>query len=492
MQPPGGAEAPDQLGQPDASPQARPWTRWARMLRSPMGASTAALLGLILVLAVFAPMIWMGRANAIDTDALSQGASGEHWLGTDNLGRDIFARVLVATRLSVELALLATALGVVVGVVLGSVPVWAGARAGRIAAAVVNIAVAFPSLLLALFFAVIFGVGIKGAVLAIGLAMAPWYARVTQTLVAGIQERDYISAAQIAGVGRLRILLRHVLPNIGEPLVVNATLGAGGALLAFAGLSFLGLGVQPPDYDWGLLLNEGLNGIYLRPAGALAPGVAIVLAGLAFNLFGEVVAKEIGLRSARTRADTPRDEAPADAARPAGAAADPDAGVVTGGDDADLDAEDADRVLVVEGLRVSVPGAAGTVRPVREVSFAIGRGEAVGVVGESGSGKSLTALAVAQLIEEPVQVSAGRLEFLGVDLLARGKGTELVTRRVLGTSFGLVFQDPTTSLNPTMRIGPQLAEPARRHQGTGRTQALARAVERLRAVRVPAAARRVR
>ena len=136
----------------------------------------------------------------------------------------------------------------------------------------VNLAVAFPGLLLALFFAVIFGVGAKGAVLAIGLAGAPTFARLTQTLVASVAARDYVAVARTIGVGRFRILLRHVLPNIGEPLVVNATIGAGGALLAFAGLSFLGLGVQSPSYDWGRLLYDGIGAIYVNPAAALAPG----------------------------------------------------------------------------------------------------------------------------------------------------------------------------------------------------------------------------
>jgi peptide/nickel transport system ATP-binding protein/peptide/nickel transport system permease protein len=444
--------------------------RWGEALRSPLGATAAALLLALLVMAVISPIVWGDKATVIDTNALSQGSSDQHWLGTDNLGRDIFYRLLVATRLSVTLALLATTIGVCAGLLLGTLPWLLGHGrtrwAGRLATAVVNIAVAFPWLLLALFFAVVFGVGMKGAVLAIGFATAPWYARVTTTLVANVQERDFVAAARVARLSKPRILLRHILPNIGEPLVVNAALGAGGALLAFAGLSFLGLGVQAPRYDWGLLLNEGLNGIYTRPAGAIAPGIAIVLAGLAFNLLGEAVAKNIGLRSASAiPVTTPATVADA---RPA---------AVGGGDDGP--------VLVVEDLSVLVPGEKGPVTPVRGVGFTIDRGEAVGVVGESGSGKSLTALAVARLLEAPTEVTAQRLEFLGKDLLG-ANGTD----RLLGTSFGLVFQDPTTSLNPTMRIGPQLAELARRHQGLGRKQALARAVDRLRAVRVPAAARR--
>ncbi len=328
--------------------------------------------------------------------------------------------------------------------------------------AAVNIAVAFPGLLLALFFAVIFGVGRTGALLAIGLAIAPGFARLTQTLVARVDGMDFVAAARIAGLGRFRLLVRHVLPNIADPLVVNATIAAGGTLLAFAGLSFLGLGVQQPGYDWGRLLGEGLPGIYLHPAAALAPGAAVVVAGLAFNLFGEAIAKGFGLRT-RTVQVRPG---------PRPVAADPEA-------------PDEAQVLVVDGLRVGFPG----VTPVRGVSFTLRRGEAVGIVGESGSGKSLTALAIAALIEEPGQVRAERLEFLGRDL--RG-GVGRAQRQLLGSSFAVVFQDPMTSFNPTKRIGRQLAEVAEEHQGMSRGQALARAVDRLRAVRVPAARRRAR
>lgn len=273
--------------------------RWRSVLRTPLGLTATALTVLVLVLAVVAPILWTDDANAVDTDNILAGPSADHWAGTDNLGRDIFYRTLVATRLSVELALAATAIAVVVGLILGTAAFLLGRRSGRLVSAGINIAVAFPGILLALFFAVIFGVGATGAVFAIGLAGAPAFGRLTQTLVAGIASRDFVSAARFAGVGRVRILFRHVLPNISEPLVVNATIGAGGALLSFAGLSFLGLGVQQPSFDWGRLLFDGVSSIYVNPASALAPGVAVLLAGLAFNMFGESVAKGLGVSTLR-------------------------------------------------------------------------------------------------------------------------------------------------------------------------------------------------
>ncbi|MCD4523965.1 dipeptide/oligopeptide/nickel ABC transporter permease/ATP-binding protein [Nocardioides sp. cx-173] len=453
--------------------------RWLRVLRTPLGLAASVLTLGVLLLAVVAPILWTDDANAVDTGNILAGPSGDHWAGTDNLGRDIFFRTLVATRLSVQLALAATAIAVVAGLILGAGSFLLGRRAGRLVSAGINIAVAFPGILLALFFAVVFGVGATGAVLAIGFAGAPTMGRLTQTLVASVASRDYVAAAQVAGVGRVRILLRHVLPNIAEPLVVNATIGAGGALLSFAGLSFLGLGVQQPKYDWGRLLFDGVGSIYVNPAAALAPGAAVLLAGLAFNLFGESVATSLGLSTV--------------AGVPLRAEDEEEAGSVDRLSESEpeeaVDGIEPGLVLDVRDLRVTFPGPTGPIRAVRGVSFSVRRGEAVGVVGESGSGKSLTALAVSQLIDDTGRVEASRLELLGTDLRDGGAPAH---RHLLGTSLAMVFQDPMTSFNPTRRMGNQLAEVARHHQGMDRKQAFARAVDRLRAVRIPDAEKRAR
>ncbi|WP_090051760.1 dipeptide/oligopeptide/nickel ABC transporter permease/ATP-binding protein [Lentzea fradiae] len=423
-------------------------------LRSPVGLASAVLLALLVLLAVFAPMLWGDRAAAIDTDALQQGASAEHPLGTDQLGRDILFRVLVATRLTIGLALLATVIGVGTGLLLGSLPAVLPRWAARIVTSAVNIAVAFPGLLLALFFAVIFGTGTVGAVLAIAFAIAPSFARLTQTLTAGISGRDFIKAARVCGVGRFRLLVRHVLPNIAEPLVINATLAAGAALTSFAGLSFLGIGVQAPSYDWGRLLGEGLLRIYLSPASALGPALAVVLAGLAFNLFGEAAAAAAGGRRRWRGKPVPHHESTVD--------------------------DPGDGLLTVRNLHVTFPGG---ITPVRGVSFTVHDGEMIGVVGESGSGKSLTALAVSRLVEHPGSVTADRLDFDGRPLRS-------IPDRDLGTRLAMVFQDPMTSFNPALRIGRQIAEVSEVHQGLSRGDALRKATDRLRAVRIPDPGRR--
>ena len=448
------------------------------MLRTPLGATALALLALVVVTAIVAPLLWGAQADATDTGDLLAGPSAEHLIGTDNLGRDLLLRTVVATRLSIVLALLATLVAVGAGLILGVAPLLLGRFLGRAVTWLTGIAVAFPGLLLALFFAAIFGSTATAAVFALGLAGAPSFARLCQNLIAGIEARDFVSAARVGGIGRFRVLFRHVLPNIGEPLIVNATIGAGGALLAFAGLSFLGLGVQPPEYDWGRLMMDGLRGIYANPLAALAPGLAVVIAGLAFNLTGESAARSLGLSDdvlvtglARVR----RLRRPRAVSAAAAATVQPAEGAP---------------VLEVEDLRVDFESTkGGVVHAVRGIDLTVHEGEIVGIVGESGSGKSMTALAVAQLVTAPGRVEASTLRFLGVDLQTAGKAR---LRRLLGTSMAMVFQDPMSSFNPTMRMGDQLAEVATEHAGLRRREALTRAADRLAAVRISAPKRRIR
>lgn len=444
------------------------------VLRTPVGIVGVTLLTVLVLLAVFAPLLWGDRATATNTQNLLAGPSGQHWAGTDNLGRDIFFRTLVATRLSLLLTLMATALGVGLGLVLGLAPLLLPPRLGRLVVASINLLLGFPSLLMILFLAVILGVSTTSAVLAIGFAIAAPFARLAHALSAGVAEREYVAAARICGVHPIRIVGRHVLPNIAEPLVVNATVTASSVLLAFGGLSFLGIGVQPPQYDWGRLMQDGLSIIYTNPLAALVPGIAFVVTGLAFNLTGEAAAGTFGAR-ARSKAGSRSTRAGAPAPQPS--------------DLGHADDTRADLVLDVRDLEVSFPGPSGPILPVRGVSVTLRSGEAVGVVGESGSGKSMTALAIAQLIEEPGRVAAERLTFCETDLRS---GSRSSRDALLGTSLAVVFQDPMTALNPVMRIGTQLAESARRHQGLSRREATARAADRLEAVHLTDPERRVR
>ncbi|MEV5407284.1 ABC transporter permease [Thermopolyspora sp. NPDC052614] len=285
------------------------------MRRSPSAWIGGVLVAAMLILAIIGPPIWGEEAGRVNPQAVLQGASAAHPLGTDNLGRDLLARVLVAARFSLLLALITTAVGGGVGVLLGALPSVLPRRPARFVTATVNTLVAFPGLLLAMFTAVVSGLGARGAVLGVAAAIAPGVARLTQTLAASIAGADYVAAARMLGASRMRVLVRHVLPNIAEPLILNLTQAMGLALLGLASMSFLGLGVQPPDFDWGRLLYDGFSRIYVTPVVALGPAVAVTLAGIGFNLLGDALAQVASRRGEHGRVAVPG-EAPRAAGTP--------------------------------------------------------------------------------------------------------------------------------------------------------------------------------
>ncbi|MEU9002767.1 dipeptide/oligopeptide/nickel ABC transporter permease/ATP-binding protein [Streptomyces sp. NPDC048551] len=433
-----------------------------RLLKNPAGLLGATLVAVMVLLTLIGPPIWEAAATRIDPSQINQGASAAHLLGTDALGRDLLARTLVATRLTLGLAFLATLIGTVCGVLLGALPSLLPRRAGRLVVAAVDILVAFPALLLAMFTAVVTGLGAQGAVVGIGVALAPTFARLTHTLTASIASADYIAAARMLQVPRRRILTRHILPNTAEPLILNTAQAMGSALLGLSAMSFLGMGVQAPSYDWGRLLNEAFGHVYITPSVVVAPATAVALAGLGFMLLGDTFAKAAaGSRDPVGKPVTPA-VAPAHDKPVPGA------------------------VLEVRNLTVAFPGG---ITPVRQVSLTVREGEIVGLVGESGSGKSMTAAAIGQIVPYPGLVGSARTRLCGTQL---DELKDAERRKLLGTSLAMVFQDPTSSLNPTLRVGGQLTEVATLHNGATRTQARDRAIERLARVHIKQPAQVVR
>jgi oligopeptide/dipeptide ABC transporter ATP-binding protein len=434
-----------------------------------MGLASATVVGLLVVLAIIAPPLWGAQASTPNPANLLRGPSSEHPLGTDGLGRDLLLRTLVATRTTVGMALIATACGAAAGLLLGALPSVLGARAQRWFSAVINTWLAFPVLLLAMLMVILMGTGTVTAVVALALTMTPSFARLAQTLSSKVGGSEYLAAARLLGVPKGRQFTHYVLPNIAEPIIVNVTMSIGGGLLALSSLSFLGVGVQPPSYDWGRMLSEGFEQVYTTPTAVVGPAVMVILAGVSFGMLGESLASFLRERT-RGRALSPAKLGPAPVTDPL-----------------ELDPLQEDVLLDVKGLSVSFPGADGWVRPVQDVSFTLHRGEIVGVVGESGSGKSVTMMSVAQLAPAGAAVTAQRLNFDGTELAGM---REQVAAKAIGTDIGIVFQDSLTALNPALRVGTQLAEVPRVHQGATKQEAHERAVEALDSVRIPNAAHR--
>jgi oligopeptide/dipeptide ABC transporter ATP-binding protein len=437
--------------------------------RAPSGWLAAGSLGILAAIAVLAPVFLSDAATQGSIMRSGEGPSADYLLGTDNLGRSILARLLVATGLSLVLALAATALAAVLGITLGILVAMAPGRIRTLGLRAIDVTLSFPGILLAIVITAFVGVGPIGAVIAIGIAYVPDFARLSSTLAMSVTSKDFVAAARVLGVPPHRRLLRYILPNIGDSMTVAVFTTTAGALISVSSLSFLGLGVQPPLFDWGRMLAEGIVNFYVTPLAALAPAVMIALAGMALGFFGEALARAMNplLWSTGDGARAPR------ATRSGGSLPAP----------RDIDGTEGG-VLSLRDLRVTYPAPGGERMAVVDgVSLDINAGEIVGVVGESGSGKSQTALGIAQLLASPAEVTATCHRFLGADL---GDMASEERRRLLGTRLAMVFQDPMGSLNPTIRIGDQIAEPLRLFGGADREAALKTAVERLREVGIPA------
>ncbi len=262
------------------------------LLRQPLTVVGLAVVVAFAVLAVFAPWIAPKDPTAIDVLARLAHPSRHHLLGTDALGRDLFSRIVYGARWSLGGALVVTAAVTVVGVTVGAVSGYLGGRVDTVLMRVVDALLAFPTLLLALAIVGVVGPGLRGVLT--GLIAVGWadYARVVRGLVLSLREREYVGAARAAGGGDVHILGRHVLPNVVSPLIVLASLEMGQLILALAGLSFLGLGAQPPTPEWGTMLNDGRVFLLTAPQLMIYPGIAISLAVLGLNLLGD------GLRDA--------------------------------------------------------------------------------------------------------------------------------------------------------------------------------------------------
>lgn len=257
------------------------------LMANPVTVVSTGLLLLIAFVAVTANWIAPYEINDVDVPNALRPPSGSHWFGTDELGRDVFSRVLVATQASMRVAVVSVAFAAVVGVTVGLVSGYRGGWLDTVFMRVVDVMFAFPVLLLALAVVAILGPGVTTTILAIGIVYTPIFARVSRASTMSVRVEPFVSVSRSMGTGHLYILGRHILPNIAGPLVVQTSLSLAFAILSEAALSFLGLGIQPPQPSLGRMIFDSQGFVTMAWWIAVFPGAAIFVAVLAFNLLGD-------------------------------------------------------------------------------------------------------------------------------------------------------------------------------------------------------------
>lgn len=267
---------------------------WQRLCRNKMAMLGLGILVIMILGAIFADVIadYDTMVVAQDMKNRLQGPSAEHWFGTDEFGRDIFARILHGSRVSLVVGLISVSVSLIIGGSLGAFAGFYGGRVDNVIMRVMDIFLAVPSILLAMTIVAALGTDLIFVMLAIGVSGVPTYARIVRAAVMSVKDQEFVESARAIGASSPTIIFREILPNCMAPIIVQATLSVAGAILSTASLSFIGLGVQPPAPEWGAMLSSGRS--YLRDAMhiTLFPGLAIVITILALNLLGD------GLRDA--------------------------------------------------------------------------------------------------------------------------------------------------------------------------------------------------
>lgn len=445
----------------------------ALLLNNSLATSGLVVLVLICLIALAAPILPLANPDVTaPADRLLPVLTDGHLLGTDHLGRDILSRLIWGTRISLAVGLSATIIAAFFGSLLGLVAGYAGGRTDTLIMRGIDMVMAFPYILLALAIVAVLGPGLLNALYAIALVNIPFFARNIRGITLGLSRREFVDAARLSGKSPVQILFLEILPNVLPVIVITMSTTVGWMILETAGLSFLGLGAQPPQADLGSMLGEGRKILFTAPHVSIIPGLMIFALVMSINLFGDGVRDILDPRLragsltrpvSRTAVHRKADEIPAPSEK--------------GG------------VLDVRQMRTEFQIGSSVYKAVGGVDLNLKEGECLGVVGESGSGKSVTAMSIMGLVPTPPGRIAGGAAYLdGEDLFA---ASDRRIRDLRGGSVAYVFQDPLSTLHPLFTVGDQLTEAITTHQPMSGSKAREKAVELLSLVRIPNAKERL-
>lgn len=451
----------------DARPRLRIPPLLQRLMHRPLAVCAISFLALVILAVVLAQLIAPYGPNAQDLLNTYTGPTRDHLLGTDELGRDMLSRLLYGGRVSLLGVAVAVSVLLVLGVTTGVIAGYIGGWLERGLSWFADLVLALPAIIILLVVLTIFGRDETSAMVALGILASPGLMRVVRGATLAIRQELYVSAARVSGLSRFQILLRHILPRVTGPIIVQTSIAAATALLIETGIGYLGLGIAPPTPSWGNLIADASNAIYQQPWLLVPTGLTVGLVALAFGVLGDAVHDATAERTTVQTKTSPRSHGTlpsADKLNPGPARHNPAA------------------LLSVANLSIGFPGPAGMYPVATDINIDVMAGETVGIVGESGCGKTVTALAIMGLLPGGGKIVSGQVLFGGKDL-ARLSQREL--RRLRGAEIAYVAQDPIASLDPVFTVGAQVAEVVRTHARMSRAVARARAMELLRMVQLP-------
>lgn len=481
---------------------------YRRLQGEPLAKVAGAVIVLFLLVAAFAPTIAPQDPEAQDFSSAFEGPSADHWLGTDDLGRDTLSRIIFGTRAAFTVSVLAVGIAIAVGTVVGLVSALSRRLLSAATMRTIDVVQAVPALIFALALIAILRPSVRNAGLAIGIIFIPAVARLVNFEAARVARLEFVEASRLSGSSQVTIALRHVLPNIAPALIVQASGYLGVALLVGSGLDFIGFGAQPPTVSWGSMLARAYDFLPRTPAQLIFPGIALAILSLSFSFLGDGLARVYGPAAdrpiSRKTSQSPGETA-TERSAPDGEGEVRETGAVQLGSLASVDSirppahpgivetdDESERAAASEegradGLRVDGlmlhTATGGPGEPLVEgLSLHVGPGRIVGLVGESGSGKSLTALSCVGLLPAGVNHAAGEIRLDGARLPIDDRNA---MRPFRGRDLGIVFQDPMSALAPFRRVGLQIDDVLRSHSDDGRSQRRARVEELLGLVGVP-------
>lgn len=443
------------------------------LLNNTLAASGLALLVLIIAAALLAPLLPLPDPDATaPANRLLRPLSEGHLLGTDALGRDILSRLVWGTRVSLAVGISATLIAAFFGSLIGLVAGYAGGRVDAFLMRGIDMVMAFPYILLALAIVAALGPGLLNALYAIAVVNIPFFARNIRGITIGLSRREFVDAARLSGKSNAGILFGEILPNVLPVIIITMSTTIGWMILETAGLSFLGLGAQPPQADLGSMLGEGRKILFTAPHVSIIPGLMIFALVMSINLLGDGVRDVLDPRLK------------------SGALTRPVARTAVERRTVPETRTHDDSVLEVADLNTEFHIGDDVYRAVGGIDLHLKQGECLGIVGESGSGKSVTAMSLMGLVPTPPGRITGGAAWLGDEDLFAVSDERI--RALRGADVSHVFQDPLSTLHPLFTIGDQLTEAIMAHRPIRRSEADARAEELLRLVRITNPAERLK